>query len=452
MIILHYFIGFPEERHGGASKYVAELMKAQNSISGIQAVAITPGETLCYGSKSRIVDVGQRHGIRCFEITNPPIEPLLYGLKKASYILREKKIMDDNNIEKFYNEVQPHILHVHTMMGLPMSFLKFLKAKGVLIMYTSHDYYGICPRVNLVTRYGVLCNENSGKSCLDCNATAKNLLFLKIVNSKFFLHNKKKISSYLGHNSQPKVAKKEIIGQLKSVDSDFVALKEYYKSMFALFNAVHFNSYVAKSIYTQNYVIPKQSKVIPITMGYINDNRRLKSFDTKKLEMAFIGNLNPVKGYPMLRNILSEINNEGYNDWELSIYEGAKLGNDKEIPNIIYQGLYGKEEVENVFSTMDLLIVPSIWHETFSLVTMEALSFGTPVIVSKNVGAKMIVEKIQPDFVFEKKEDLKKLIKECLINRNKLKEYNRHILEAQDIVFSMEKHAIAMLDFYNNIT
>ena len=47
-----------------------------------------------------------------------------------------------------------------------------------------------------------------------------------------------------------------------------------------------------------------------------------------------------------------------------------------------------KRWISKSFKQMDLLIVPSIWKETFSLITLEALSYGIPVLISNNVGAK----------------------------------------------------------------
>lgn len=37
------------------------------------------------------------------------------------------------------------------------------------------------------------------------------------------------------------------------------------------------------------------------------------------------------------------------------------------------------------------MIAPSVWFETFGYTVLEALSYGVPVIVTKNVGAKDIV-------------------------------------------------------------
>lgn len=37
------------------------------------------------------------------------------------------------------------------------------------------------------------------------------------------------------------------------------------------------------------------------------------------------------------------------------------------------------------------MIAPSIWYETFGYTVLEALSYGVPVIITENVGAKDIL-------------------------------------------------------------
>ena len=52
---------------------------------------------------------------------------------------------------------------------------------------------------------------------------------------------------------------------------------------------------------------------------------------------------------------------------------------------------YVYDELNEIFEITDLLVAPSIWFETFGYVVLEALSFGVPVLVSGNVGAKDII-------------------------------------------------------------
>lgn len=54
-------------------------------------------------------------------------------------------------------------------------------------------------------------------------------------------------------------------------------------------------------------------------------------------------------------------------------------------------GRYNHADLKAIFDVTDVLIAPSIWYETFGYTVLEALSFGVPVIVSGNVGAKDII-------------------------------------------------------------
>ncbi|MDU0350271.1 glycosyltransferase, partial [Enterococcus sp. 3MOLP] len=69
-------------------------------------------------------------------------------------------------------------------------------------------------------------------------------------------------------------------------------------------------------------------------------------------------------------------------------------GNEKKVynSNVEVLGKYSPIQKKEVFNNIDILIVPSKCKETFGLVVLEALSLGTPVLVSENVGAKDLLE------------------------------------------------------------
>ena len=47
---------------------------------------------------------------------------------------------------------------------------------------------------------------------------------------------------------------------------------------------------------------------------------------------------------------------------------------------------YRQEDLPAILSNIDVIVIPSLWHETFSIVAREALLSGTPVVASE-VGA-----------------------------------------------------------------
>lgn len=216
--------------------------------------------------------------------------------------------------------------------------------------------------------------------------------------------------------------------------NDYKKLITYYRQCFNLIDCFHFNSEIACNVYS-DYIIPKSSKIIPITHDGIKDHRVEKTFDNKILRIGFIGNLTPYKGLPKLLSVLKKIKSS---KWELSVW-GCNIGKEKNLP-VFYKGKFDSKTIINVYNSMDVLIVPSIWKETFSLVTLEAISYGVPVIVSNNVGAKDIVKLYNEKFVFNNIEELKSLLEELIDNRELLKNFNKKILNLE-WSHSLNKHA-----------
>lgn len=206
--------------------------------------------------------------------------------------------------------------------------------------------------------------------------------------------------------------------------SGYESLMNYYRECFSLVDCFHFNSEVSKIVYTTH--MPNiNGIVIPITHCGIKDNRSMKSFNSEKLRMGFIGSDEPFKGLPLLIEALEEIGIE--DKWELSVW-GGKVGKHPSLP-IQYKGKYSAQTIENVYEAMDVLIVPSVWKETFSLVTLEALSYGVPVIVSDNVGAQDIVKQYDERFVYHERKDLEIILKAIIEDKSILRDFNRQICE-----------------------
>lgn len=221
---------------------------------------------------------------------------------------------------------------------------------------------------------------------------------------------------------------------------DYQRLLDYYKDCFALVDSIHFNSEVTHDTYCQA-ITPNDSETIPITHSGINDCRKKKVFDDKKLRLGFIGSTAPYKGFPVLKESLRQLGN--MDAWRLDVWGGAK-GEDADLP-IYYRGKFDHSAIETVYTTMDVMVVPSQWHETFSLVTLEALSYGVPIIVSDNVGAKDIVREYAPNFIFHSQEELTRLLEELLKDRSMLRAYNRAIVE-KEWRHSLNEHAREIME------
>lgn len=183
MRILHYTLGFSPYRSGGLVKYAKDLMQTQMKL-GHLAVALYPGGTSLFEKSCHVHWDKTYDGIRSFEMTNPLPVPLMYGVKDTETATNLKNL-DTYSFECLLDNLKPEVFHVHTLMGLPLEYLQIVHVQGIRIVYTSHDYFGLCPKVNFINQDGEVCLGASADRCAVCNAHAKSAMFLKVRNAKW---------------------------------------------------------------------------------------------------------------------------------------------------------------------------------------------------------------------------------------------------------------------------
>lgn len=190
MRILHYILGFPPMRSGGLTRYAIDLMHSQKVLNH-EVFAIYPGNpSLFFRKKNAVVKEKAYNGIPTFCIKNALFLPLLHGVKNPSSIIALKNEGLDC-FRDFFQGARIDVLHVHSLMGLPVAFLLAARECGVKIVYTSHDYFGLCAKVNFVSENNHICKCAEPESCLECNKDAKPLWYLWLRNSKLLVLAKK---------------------------------------------------------------------------------------------------------------------------------------------------------------------------------------------------------------------------------------------------------------------
>ena len=176
-------------RSGGLTRYAIDLMLMQKQL-GHEVFAIYPGNPSLFSRKISICNEDFCFGIPNYKIQNALLLPLFHGVKNV-WPFVAKNITGLEVFSVFFKSNHFDVLHVHTLMGLPVSLLIAAKENGVKIVYTSHDYFGLCPKVNFINQDGILCDGASPERCAKCNASAKPLWYLWLRNSKLLVFLKK---------------------------------------------------------------------------------------------------------------------------------------------------------------------------------------------------------------------------------------------------------------------
>lgn len=424
MRILHYALGFPPYRTGGLTKYCVDLMKLQKK-EGHSVALMWPGKISVVNKKVHVVKHKGWNSIGNFELINPLPVALDEGIVNVdAYIQATSKEI----FWSFLGKYKPDVIHIHTLMGLYSEFINVANEMKIKVIYTSHDYFGICPKVTLFYN-GKVCDEVECKNCYACNQGALSLKKIILLQSPVYRKLKntaliKKMRKVHRNNFFDNEKKQKEDVNDRRHECEYETLRQYYIEMLKKVDVIHFNSSLTASVYCK-YFEPKNYKVIPITHNDIRDNRKIKRFESNCLNLTYLGPAKEFKGFYFLISVLDNLWNEEITNFKLKIFTQISI-NRPYIECEPYGYNYG--QLKEIFASTDLLVAPSLWYETFGFTVLEALSYGVPVLVSDHVGAKDIVSMIQPEGVLPvKEENFVNAIRKIIQNRKILCEYNYKI-------------------------
>jgi glycosyltransferase involved in cell wall biosynthesis len=395
---------------------------------GHMVTSLWPGKM---GIISKRVSVCQRkkyYGIHNFELINPLPVPLDEGIASPEEFMKhsEKKVFMD-----FLGELIPDVIHIHTLMGLYSEFIEAANELKIRTIFTSHDYFGICPKVTFYNNGSVCDYDHECKDCVVCNRNGLSLTKITIMQSPLYRVTK---NSTIVNKLRKRHRSFFFDETLKNNEIDLLnispikifsyqKLRTFYVNMLNRIDLIHFNSTVAQSVY-HRFISPKNEKVITITNREIRNQKHIKNFSPDIIKFVCLAPAKPYKGFEVIRDAFDQLWNEGYKNFEINVFSPVK--NPSTYMKVQENG-YRYEELPMILEESDVLLAPSVWYETFGFTVLEALSYGVPVIVSNNVGAKDVIFEGGKVVLAGDVDDLKNIIKS--LDVQKLQSMNKNIVE-----------------------
>ena len=445
MKILHYALGFYPYRTGGLTAYVMDVMEEQKK-QGHEPALLWPGTIRLLGKRQPSIKKSSKSGIISFEMINPLPVPLMEGVADIPAYMRK---CDKQIFVRFLEQYQPEVIHIHTFMGL---YAEFVQAAGELhipIAYTTHDYYPLCPTVNL-NCHGENCeNGMEDEKCTCCNQGALPWWKILLMQSGTYrlLKNMTPLRKMRNQYHMEKQEQREVLSKVKQT-LPYHMLKGYYKDMLQAMNCILCNSPNAMEVYRRLGDVGR-TRLVPITNRKVKDRRRKQEYKAgSMLAITYLGAANDAKGYFFLRDILDELYQEGENGFCLNIYTPVA---EERVYQQVHEAYRTEEEMEAVYENADILVVPSLWRETFGFVVLEALSFGIPVIVTEYVGAGSLIENGRNGYCIKaQKEEWKNCLRNLIQNRDILTGMNENIMSSS-FEHSMEEHVRKLSQIYSEL-
>ncbi|GFZ26172.1 glycosyltransferase [Lactobacillus corticis] len=424
----------------------------QYSLDISQELGKTNEVYLLYPGKIRLFQKNKLHLVKensdfnfqVYEMQNPL--PVTLGLGVSD----EQSLMEERDIKEFTDfiaNVNPDVFHIHTLMGLPKECLDYLNAKKIKTVYTTHDFYGLCPKTLSKSPLKELRSEKCSYDCMLCmpGPSSKKLfvmqshLYKQVKNTKLIkrLRGSAKTSIPSPEDQESLLSPERAKNRLK--------LREYYMAMFSEITKFHFVSSVAEDYFRQ-YFPNVEGKTISITHAGLKDNRfktNNRNSNVTKLRLAYIGPYDEKKGFYDLKDVLSGLLSKSDNI-EAHFFGDIREDEFFTNKNVVNHGIVPFEELQDDIQKMSVVVLPSKWHETFGFVVLESLLQGTPCLVSSNVGAKDLLPK---DWVFEDKKSLYNSILKMLNSPRDLIKYRESVVNLH-LNYKIGDHCKDIIDVF----
>lgn len=450
MNIIHYILGIPPLRGGGLVKYAMDLATAQSQM-GHDVCILYPGSIKKDDNVQRIRSKKKEGNVIYFEIINPLPVSMASGMCDTKRFMEKA---DKKVYEKFFEKKDTQVLHIHSLMGLHLELVEAAKKLNVKVVFTSHDYFGVCPKSNFMYQNRI-CQDVFWDNCEQCcNAPDSYKVIIRRQSHWFELYTKCKLLVWIVKKMK-NILKREQNNTKHFVDSlhielnsynNYQELKKYYEKIFSLVDCMHYNSSLAKQMY-ERVLGEKKNVVLQVLHREIVDKRK-KRICTNTVRFGFLGNGETYKGFEMLKEIFDVLWELKKNKFILNVYFDWK-GREEYIQA---HSRYEYNEIDRVFEAMDILLVPSLWAETYGFVVLEAIMHGVPVIVSENVGAKDFLLKIGDigKVVKADKESWSRVLLGVIENPTEIAEMSKKICNA-DIVVDYKEYSNKIIRLYQGL-
>jgi glycosyltransferase involved in cell wall biosynthesis len=126
--------------------------------------------------------------------------------------------------------------------------------------------------------------------------------------------------------------------------------------------------------------------------------RRIPVDGPGHVTFGFFGSVNPQKGLEILVSAFRQYKAENFrlvvrgNMTHFPKYAKRVRAFAETDPRINFRGPYGRGELSEALSSIDVLVVPSVWYENTPFVVLEAFAAGRPVVASDVGGLSELVK------------------------------------------------------------
>jgi GT2 family glycosyltransferase/glycosyltransferase involved in cell wall biosynthesis len=347
-----------------------------------------------------------------------------YGKEVAKYRFGLAKTLENTHfrhreyadiVDKIINTFEIDLVHIHHLIKHSFDIPYVAKKYGIPVFITFHDFYYICPRINLL--------DENNKYCFDIRNPEKCWGCLR--------------TSHEFHTHFLETWKTQVKNMLANVDMIFVPSES------------------TKKLYIHEYPeIGAKIRVIEHGIQWNTKKKKKKLVAGQKVKIGILGGISAAKGSDIIYEVITNYHNDSV-EWHFIGLLGDQRLNLMERKNVIKHGQYRRDELSGLLERIDVDIIAlwSPWPETYSYTLSEAWNCGIPVLVTPMGALKERVEKVGGGWVCDSTDpkDIMKYIDDLLVDfSTKYEQVCNYIANYQFI--SVRQMAEQYAEIYRNYT
>ncbi|WP_162787289.1 glycosyltransferase family 4 protein [Notoacmeibacter marinus] len=269
--------------------------------------------------------------------------------------------------EQKLSELAPDIVHIqsgHRLSAAPLSAA--LSYKSAQVVATLHDYWYVCPTINLLLANDQLCDGRvKPDECASCTRQI--------------------------HAVKSRWSEDWMVGDADNYVDGLRFRSALLRDLLQRADLVLCPSRSLADTYLQAGFCFRRLEIVRLGLDpEIKCSAPSNKILLDPLRIGFIGSIAYHKGVHVLTNAVEEIHSLGLS-CQCMIYGSSTNQPEYAIPllnrysghsSFEFMGEYSVKEIGNILSDIDIVAVPSIWPENSPLVILQSLACGIPVIAS----------------------------------------------------------------------
>lgn len=450
-ILLYNWSPVDGKNGGGVELYERNLVNALIARGGYEIYHLNSGLTYTKDRRMRLLKIENDYlyGVHSFEIVNSPVlAPAQQSIKNIRHYLSDESVY--KTLKTFVQDVGGFdVIHFNNIEGLPLRVLDLKKDfPHTKVIYSAHNYFPVCSRVNLwkdeCVDGGHNCDKKSWEECASCypKMPYKAHIFLR---------------RYAGVPGAGK------LGMLaaKIPDKDDVGLYARFEQETVASINENVDCILAVSQRVKDILVSKGVDEGKTHVSYIGTAVADKCFGhanadvyAEPFRMVYMGYMRKDKGFHFFMEALEKIPDELAAKCEIRIVARHSDAQQKEICAIEAQKQrfhkvelvngYNKDNQQALLQGIHLGVVPVMWEDNLPQVAIEQIAYGVPVLASNLGGASELCK--DERFVFEagNHQQFIDKINYLVHHRDALKDFWNHTMK----LVSMEQHIDELEKFY----